>query len=341
MDIEFHYWMTGIVAKEAGFSDQDATTIAYSSQLVDDNDVCLTIKNKSGGRPYFNYISQTMNILKPKNQLMRIYPIFHFVPGDPLAVSARRRDGKMHILNTTPDNELANAFMEYAFKSAVEARLYRIGIATHAYVDTWAHQNFVGWYDNFNALGSNLLPNIGHADAKHHPDWPGHRWDDERLVENQISNKLRFLSAAKRLFEHYCDYLITQGKYKKSDTPQWSVLESKLAVAIGPVSSGDKNPGKDARLTRYHSIFPALPEFSEESWLDDAIKTDIKGRKDSHEGILSKFTIFEDQYFWREDRNKKETDWFKFQEAVKAHERFSLTQLDDTFKQLGVDIHNA
>ena len=52
--------------------------------------------------PYRNHFSQTMNILKPKDQLMRIYPIFHFVPGEPDAPSARRRDGKMHILNTTP-----------------------------------------------------------------------------------------------------------------------------------------------------------------------------------------------------------------------------------------------
>jgi len=341
MDIEFHYWMTGIIAKEAGFNDQDAATIAYSSQFVDDNDVCLTIKSRTGGKPYCNYISQTMNILKPKDQLMRIYPIFHFVPGEPLAISARRRDGKMHLLNTTPDNELSNAFMQSAFTSAEDMRLYRIGIATHAYVDTWAHQNFVGWYDNFNALGSNLLPNIGHADAKHHPDWPAHRWDDERLVENEISNKLRFLSAAKRLFEHYCDYLVTQGAYKKNNAPAWADLENKLNVAMGPVSSGDTNPGKDARLERYRGMFSTLPEFAEDSWLDDAVKTDIRGREDSHEGIKSKFTIFEDQYFWREDRNKKDTDWYKFQQAVKAHERFAMTRLDATFKQLGVDIHTA
>jgi len=341
MDIEFHYWMTGIIAREAGFSDQEAETIAYSSQFVDDNDVCLSIRNRSGGRAYNNFISQTMNILKPKDQLMRIYPIFHFVPGDPLAISARRRDGKMHLLNTTPDNELANAFMTSAFQAAEETRLYRIGIATHVYVDTWAHQNFVGWYDNFNALGSNLLPNIGHADAKHHPDWPGHRWDDERLVENEISNKLRFLSAAERLFEQYCDYLVTQGIYKKSSTPLWSDLENRLNIAMGPVSSGDTNAGKKARIQRYREIFKALPEFAEDSWLNNAVATDIKGRKDSHQGVLSKFTLFEDQYFWRQDRNKRDTDWFKFQEAVKAHERFALSQLGGIFQQLGVDIHKA
>ncbi|MDQ6988131.1 MAG: hypothetical protein Q9M25_10045, partial [Mariprofundaceae bacterium] len=87
-------------------------------------------------------------------------------------------------------------------------------------------------------------------------------------------------------------------------------------------------------------IFPNLPEFDEDTWFNDAIETNIRGRKDSHEGLLSKFTIFEDEYFWRQDRNKEDTDWFKFQEAVKAHERLALSKLDSTFKQLGVDIRN-
>ncbi|PJA33214.1 MAG: hypothetical protein CO187_02295 [Zetaproteobacteria bacterium CG_4_9_14_3_um_filter_53_7] len=341
MDIEFHYWMTGIIAKEAGFSEQDAATIAYSSEFVDENDVCLTIEDNTTGKKYYNFISQTMNILKPKDKLMQIYPIFHFVPGEPQAESARRRDGKMHLLNTTPDNELANDMMSEAFKSTEDMRLYRIGIATHTYVDTWAHQNFVGWYDNFNAVGTNILPNIGHADGKHHPDWPGHRWDDERLVNHEINNNLRFLSAAKRLFEHYCDHLEAQGAYKVGSRPQWSALENKLCVAMGPVTSGDSNPGKDARIARYRDMFTSLPKFDEETWFDDAIKTVIRGREDSHEGFLSKLTIFEDKYYWRDDRIREDTNWFRFQEAIKAHERLALNKLAPIFKQLDVDIHNV
>ena len=70
-----------------------------------------------------------MDILKPKKTLMRIYPIFHFVPGDPMTESARRGDGKMHILNTTPDNDIANDMLSSAFKASTDSRPYRIGIA--------------------------------------------------------------------------------------------------------------------------------------------------------------------------------------------------------------------
>ena len=74
---------------------------------MDENGVCLTIEDRSNDNVYQNYISQTMNILKPKRKLMRIYPVFHFVPDEPMSESACRCDGKMHLLNTTPGNEIA------------------------------------------------------------------------------------------------------------------------------------------------------------------------------------------------------------------------------------------
>jgi len=144
MDIEFHYHITGIVANRAGFSKKDATLIAHSSQLVDDNDSLLTVRDKANDSDYEIYISQTMNILKPKFELMRIYPIFHFLPGNPAAPSARRPDGKMHILTTTPDNELAKKVFTTAREETAEFRLHRLGVAAHSFADTWAHQNFVG-----------------------------------------------------------------------------------------------------------------------------------------------------------------------------------------------------
>ncbi|HIJ29284.1 MAG TPA: hypothetical protein HPP91_12265, partial [Gammaproteobacteria bacterium] len=78
MNREFHYWITGLIAKEAGFTEADAKIIAYASEYVDENDVSYTIQNRSGETTYSNFISQTMNILKPKRTLMRVYPVFHF-----------------------------------------------------------------------------------------------------------------------------------------------------------------------------------------------------------------------------------------------------------------------
>ncbi len=83
MNKEFHYYATGLITQRAGFSEEDAETIARASQFVDENDVALEVRERGGSqKPYRNFISQTMNILKPKKALMRIYPVFHFVPGD-------------------------------------------------------------------------------------------------------------------------------------------------------------------------------------------------------------------------------------------------------------------
>ena len=341
MDIEFHYWITGIIAHVAGFTEDEAKIIAYSSQFVDENDVSLTVKDRSSGKEYINFISQTMNILKPKPELMRIYPIFHFVPGDPAAHSARRRDGKMHLFNTTQYNEFANELLLAAFKSEEKFRLYRIGVATHAFADTWAHQNFTGWHDSFNVLGANLIPNIGHADALHHPDWVGHRWIDHRLVDGDINNNHRFLSAAETLFRQYSDYLSSEGRYGEGERPRWDVVQQKLVEAMGPVCGGDENYGQKERVARYRKLAPWLSEFDEMDWFNEAIETDVRGFQDAHDGLRSHLTIFKDEHYWREGVDQKTTHWRNFQTSVKQHEQFALGLLSPHFEQIGIDLSKA
>src|ERR1019366_8208639 len=110
MDIEFHYYMTYLIAARAGFSAADAAIIAQSAQEVDDNHVPIEV---SIGTPYayLSVISQTMNILHPKHN-ERIYPIFHFIPGEPDAPSAARRDGLKSVWVTTPNSQLANDMLD-------------------------------------------------------------------------------------------------------------------------------------------------------------------------------------------------------------------------------------
>lgn len=329
MDIEFHYYWTGIIARHSGFSEYEAGVIAYASQFVDDNDVILKVRDNDN-QVYTNYISQTMDILKPKLNLMRIYPIFHFVPGDPMSVSAGRADGKMHILNAIPDNENANHFLSEALKSPQDIRLYRIGIATHAFADTWAHQNFVGFQDSFNGDVLNPIPNIGHAEAKHHPDWVAHRWEDNRLVEKEIDNNLRFLTAAKRLFEIFAGYT-------QSDA-QWTELEDALVSMTGRSRRGDQNYGREDRINRYQEFAQWLPPYDEDAWFDSAIKRKVHGFKDP-DGFLSRLTIFEDEYLWKEEIKKEETDWYKFQEAVKEHQSLAMEPVSSLVGKMGIDLH--
>lgn len=336
MDIEFHYWITGLVAFRAGFSRNEALTIAYASQYVDENDINYAILNRDDGKPYYNFMSQTMNILKPKDSLMRIYPIFHFIPGDPLAHSARRRDGNLHLLNTTPDSENANAILDAAFKAHEDTRLYRIGIATHSYVDTWSHQNFVGWHNYHNQIEFKAVPAIGHAHAGHPPDWVNHLWIDSRLVDGEISNRNRFIDAAKALYKQYCAYQKSQGNEDLSD--QWPDLEDDLVTICGQTYTGDEVLYRDARLKSYKKRLSWFTDFDEEQWFDEAIATDVRGLKDNTDGILNGFTLFKDRYYWKEDITPEQTHWYRFQQAVKEQERFGIKLLSNTFKHMGYDL---
>src|SRR5579864_3627685 len=183
MDIEFHYYMTYLIATRAGFEPAEAGIIAQSAQEIDDNHILITV-GKGTPSAYDGIITQTMNILRP-HHARRIYPIFHFIPGEPNAPSARRKDGLSSAWVTTPNSPLANEMLDTALKSG---DLYRIGASTHAYADTWAHQNFLGKDDAYNELpsetlverieGSVSLMRVGHALAGHLPDIPGLIWTD-------------------------------------------------------------------------------------------------------------------------------------------------------------------
>lgn len=328
MDKEFHYNITGIIAKRAGFNEEQAITIAHASQLVDDNDSLRIIHNANSDDKYEVYISQTMNILKPKRELMRIYPIFHFLPGDPMALSARRSDGKMHILTTTPGSERAYKIMKAAREDNQRYWLHRLGVAAHAFVDTWAHQNFVGWYDGINGEGINLLPNIGHADFIHHPDWVGHCWNDSRIIKDQVNNNHRFLDAAKYLFREFS--LCITG------TPNdalWPVLQKDLQDAMGPVFSGEKLQGMEARLEKYNKLFK-LPDYDPHIWFNNAVETLINVIDD--DSFMPAWTIFKDHYQWKS--GWKNSDWYLFQEAVKAHQAFCMDELGLLFNEMNVKL---
>jgi len=336
MNREFHYYMTGIIARAAGFREAEARTIATAAEYVDENDVAFIIHDRAGGPSYECYISQTMNILKPKHTLMRIYPVFHFVPGDPGCDSACRCDGKMHLLNTTPGNEIAMELLNRAFTAPEGMRYHRIGVASHAFADTWAHQNFVGWYDVFNDVGLDPKPNIGHADAEHHPDWFAHRWDDVRLVKGEIDNTERFLDAAESLFREYRRYL--RGKRRRVKTT-WKTLRETFLTIAGPSRSGSYNVNEEARLDGYRAEVPWLGDFSEDDWLFSAIETEVHGLPDTKKGLFSPFTVLKDRHFWRTDVEKEKTDWFRFQEAAKAHQRDAMELMKPRFERMGIDLH--
>jgi Family of unknown function (DUF6765) len=329
MDVEFHYYMTYLVAAKAGFGPSDAGTIAYACQHVDDNDMVFEI-DKGKETAFHNYISQTMNILKPKAKLMRIYMCFHFIPGEPLAKTAERRDGRMHWLNTTPGSKNAELIFR---ESLVSNDLYRVGIACHGYADSWAHQNFVGYLEDFNALKGVLedaIPSIGHADALTHPDWPALVWQDRRLLgkSERVDNRVRFLSAAASMFGRLRMYADPRCS-EKTLARDRKAITAAFDKAIGV---GDQaNEFRDQRVARYLELTTTkefggkeLPRYDADAWLESAVDIKVRLFRDRTDSSLARWDPFTDRYSWRDPKGFSKTDWYRFQVAVKDHQRVAL-----------------
>lgn len=318
MDVEFHYYMTYLIAAKAGFDHDEALTIAYASQYVDDNDMHFVI-NKGEEGEFANEISQTMNILKPKQERLDIYPIFHFIPGDPLADSADRLDGSLHWLTCTPNSK--NAQRIYAEALDTED-LYRIGVATHAYADTWAHQNFTGSFNDYNGIYFEEMFTVGHAQALHNPDEPALIWNDPRLIKGRVDNRARFLDAA----EHILLALLERRQPDMSEESKKAMVEElrdDLDTAIG--KTDQKNELREKRLQSYMELAqsPAytgheLPEYDEDMWFNDAIAQNVRGLRDRETDLL-RFDPWTDQYNWKQGIDPETTDWYRFQTAVKDH----------------------
>ncbi|MFP4198866.1 MAG: DUF6765 family protein [Halanaerobium sp.] len=353
MNIEFHYYMTYLIAARAGFCPAEAEVVAYSSQYIDDNDLIYNITNDDG-LTYSNYISQTKNISKPKHKLFRIYPIFHFVPGDPLADSARRRDGKLHLLNTTADSKNARRILKSALQTD---NLYKIGLAVHSFADTFAHQNFVGYYDEFNIVKSlqkkvnsffdRSVYAVGHAAADIRPDICNLVWEDPRLCNSNAErdNKMIFLKAAERVFEELKNYQNPDLKAAELKEEKDGLL-SDLKTAIGrrtehPEIFKINTPAE--RIERFRRLSlkkeyggRKLKKYNISDWFNELIEFDLKVLKiDNSSAWQRLFLDYFSNYFsfiknscsWKK-KDFKESHWYQFQEAVKEMQAEIINQLE-------------
>lgn len=334
MDIEFHYYQSYLIAIKSGFTPADACIFAYASQHVDDNDIIFEI-NKDNSDYFSNYISQTMNILKPKSKLLRIYPIFHFIPGDPMVDPARRKDGRMQLLNTTPGSDNAHMIFD---KAAVSGDLYRIGIAAHGFVDTWAHQNFTGYFDDFNAMKGVLeqaTPNIGHADAQHNPDWPGLVWKDLRLVSEheRIDNRSRFLNAAVALHKKL-SAIARPGIGNDIVAQEGKELRNNLSQVM--FERDPNNHLKTARIERCLDLAQQisygaeeLPDYDADLWFEEVVIENVRGLRDRNESNHFGLKVFADEYTWKDTATYRDKHWYRFQQAVIRHQDETKEILDE------------
>ena len=92
MDIEFHYYITHLIAARAGVRNEALRILPHACQLTDDNDRVYAVREGRRGI-YRNRISQTLRPLNSHRERLAVYPLFHFIPGDPMPRASHARTG--------------------------------------------------------------------------------------------------------------------------------------------------------------------------------------------------------------------------------------------------------
>lgn len=224
MQIDFHFATTYVVARIAGFNQHDAEIIAYSSQYVDDSTTTGFLRFDNGMRYYREATAHPLYDLEnlDNDESTKSWLPFHFLPGNQLKTARASEDSSFsrHLI-CRPNSPIAQAMMKRVIE--VQDRphaLHRLGIASHVFVDTFAHQGFVGQRTDMNnvseimdatkhKLKENILPNVGHARVDTYPDRPYLRWEYTDSFGQTIerNNPSDFIEAADELCKHYQRYL--------------------------------------------------------------------------------------------------------------------------------------
>ncbi|NVL89576.1 MAG: hypothetical protein HWN69_01080 [Desulfobacterales bacterium] len=298
MEKDFHFYVTYALANKAGFSNDDSYIIAYSSQYVDDNNESQY--PRKDGPPQFPFgikvdggffrpiMTQSMSVKSLVYEIQKfVYVPFHFLPGD----NNQPINGGYNKYATTPDSQNARKLLKTAFATR---DLYRIGIAVHTFADTWSHQNFTGYEEDWNSVFHwrnpfrALTPNIGHADVGHLPDEISATWNDYRLDKphRKRNNHKTALQACKRIFQEL-------RTARKGDT-YWTYVEKDFRRIIN-------SEDYDDRVNKVKEVLdkPDL-SYKRDLWVDEAVK-DREGE------ALEASANFEN------------THWHKFQLAARAH----------------------
>lgn len=277
MDIDFHFYINYILAASAGFSSDDSYIIAYSAQHVDDNRSRYVVYSRDGvDWGYTSCMTQSYCNLRLVSSDYTYLP-YHFLPGNYIEGAKLRRDKASHPLCTTPNSTLAQLVLRNALLSR---NPYMIGIASHAFADTWAHQNFIGRKSRYNILsrlynfiapyiGQNYFP-IGHMDAFSNPDKIGKIWKDSRLIHPYVDNNKRFFEAAQALYIAYAKFIYFINRKPISGCE----IVSKWVGDVGPVIKKilEIKNRKEMIEEYYYSLSgEVIRAYDKEEWLKAAI----------------------------------------------------------------------
>lgn len=303
MDINFHYYAVKTLAIHAGFDEECAQIIARYSQFVDDFTIYKTMVldnvptfARHLAKPYkgkwlftpvttgFDSWFEMARLALEQNQRNITIP-FHFIPPHTKLNEVKTGDERTawRVVPAKMDlghlicGLLTDAKDKFIHAPQATENLMRIGILLHIFADTYAHQNFSGFWDweNYCELtgcrdenGQDItskyspsiyhrFPAIGHTEANHAPDDSNISFELKMMVSSKDkytyfygrSNVSEFCVASYHIINYLSDCLGNE----RISSGEWE----RLCETLG---RGFKTSWKSTMLLNSHwgKLFPGI-----------------------------------------------------------------------------------
>jgi uncharacterized protein DUF6765 len=338
MQKDFHFYAIYSLCRLARFDSERARTIAHASQYVDDetgdNDIALTLT------PSLKPIATAHRNISPLNFdptiQENIHLPFHFVPRVAMDKTVDNPQDRRN-LTTAPDCEIARSSLKQAVAAVDEPNQnHQIGIALHAYADTWSHQGFSGLHGPENdaefieqknrnpilkfmgrlwhAILEFIIPAIGHGEVFTLPDQPFKTWNYFNFFKQTLSGEIDNVSRC-TVAAHSILTILGGTDYKFEDNFR-SIFE-RIFKTRGTLETRCER-WQEAIANNYfgfadHNNADKVIAYDKRRWPERAIEV---GKNDP---------TFEDPA-----SVKHCADWIHFQRAAIAHRKFVLNAVQST-----------
>jgi hypothetical protein len=307
MDKDFHFYITGMLAKEAGFTADEAIVIATASQYTDDATESFTI-HFDNGEQFKTTMTAHYHVRSFEEDVQKkVFMCFHFPP---VGMITENNVQKFNY-ETRPNAPIINDLLHQILKDKelgthtelITSRgnpfyLHRLGIAIHTLVDSWAHASFTGRHNDENDVGRiwfkkgsqwdrqhfndwkwDVFPSVGHVECGPYPDQPFREWRYElydtgekkyrKIIRN---NQEMFIEAAKACYGWL-------RKFKTGETGQ--LEESNPALQCLRIATAIKKDHENDRIKRlksnglfkqnYSVLFSKENDYTLNRWRDNAL----------------------------------------------------------------------
>lgn len=272
MQIDFHLGVTFIIARLAGFSSEEANIIASSAQYVDDavKEGTILFSNRAA----FSFIASAHKMIDYRNfrdlANHTVWIPFHFLPSNEIQNNSGIADPFFNKLICRPNSIVAQDMLANCSENFSKPfGLYLTGITSHVYVDTWAHQGFVGMSHEYNTVSEIYKADgsidqemikyrkkyfkkglvrslwdhiqswfvgkanpVGHGCVLSYPDLPYLSWAYKDWQGQMIfrDNTKDFIEAAKHLYAFYINIRTENNlPIPTKNASDWIVIENLLA----------------------------------------------------------------------------------------------------------------